>query len=113
MTALEHSDREQQAKKLAELVYTLQAASFLVGVTFVVAAVVNYVKRDAVAGTWVESHFRWQLRTFWIGLVLTVLGLLTFIVLIGIPILIGNSIWIIYRITKGWLYLRDGKPMYR
>lgn len=80
---------------------------------FIAAVIVNYVKRDDVRGTFLESHFRWQIRTFWFGLLWGVVGGLTMILLIGYVVLFVDFIWIIYRIIKGWLDLVDRKPMYR
>jgi len=94
------------------LVYALQAASFLLGITFLAAVIVNYVKREEIAGTWLESHFIWQIRTFWWSVLWGVLGLVLTLVLIGFFILIADGIWVLYRIIKGWLKLNDGKPMY-
>jgi len=99
-------------KNITTLVYALYAASFLAGITAIVAVIINYVKRQDVAGTIFESHFRWQIRTFWFGLLWALLGVLTWLVLIGWFVLIADGIWIIYRIVKGWLYLNDGRPMY-
>ena len=78
----------------------------------------NYIKRSEASGTWLESHFRWQIRTFWYGLFWAALcG--TFVVLtLGIGLLfvwlpLGLlSIWFIYRIVRGWMALRDRRPMY-
>lgn len=103
---------EHSAKQLATLVYALQAASFLVGVTFIAAVVVNYVKRDEMAGTWIESHFLWQIRTFWYCLLWSAIGLVLAVVVVGFFILAATAIWLIYRIVKGWLRLSEGKPMY-
>jgi uncharacterized membrane protein len=103
---------DQSAKNLTTIIYALYAASFLIGITAIAAIVMNYVKKDDVAGTFLESHFRWQMRTFWFGLLWGVIGVLTMMILIGWPILIANGIWIIYRIVKGWLNLNDNKPMY-
>ena len=94
------------------LVYALQSASFFVGFTFFIGMIVNYVRQDDVAGTWLASHNRWQLRTFWFGLLWAVLGGLTVWFVIGWFILAVNAIWMIYRIAKGWLGLCDGKEMY-
>ncbi len=99
-------------KTLTAVIYGLYAAWFVVGISAIVAIVMNYVKRDDVAGTWLESHFRWQIRTFWFGLLWAVLGAITFIIVIGWIILTVDCIWIIYRIVKGWLNLNDNKPMY-
>ncbi len=71
----------------------------------------NYVKRDDVKGTYLESHFNWQIRTFWWGLLWAVIGFITMFILIGFAVLLANGIWIIYRIIKGWLKLNEGKPI--
>ena len=91
--------------------YALQALAFFVGVSAIVAIVLAYVKRDDARGTWLESHFRWQIRTFWFALLGGVIGGITLIVLIGWAILCATAIWVIYRIVKGWLNFNDGKPM--
>jgi uncharacterized membrane protein len=103
---------EQSAKTLATLIYALYAASFLLGITAIAAIVMNYVKQEDVVGTLAESHFRWQIRTFWFALVWTALGFITFIIVIGWFILAANVVWIIYRLVKGFLRLNDNKPMY-
>jgi uncharacterized membrane protein len=102
---------EKSLKTLTTVVYALQAAGFLVGITWIVAVVIDYVKRDEAKGTWLESHFSWQIRTFWWGLLWGALGVITFLILIGWLILVADAIWIIYRIVKGWLYLNDNKPI--
>jgi uncharacterized membrane protein len=102
---------EKSLKTLTTVVYALQAAGFLVGITWIVAVVIDYVKRDEAKGTWLESHFSWQIRTFWWGLLWAVVGAITFLVLIGWFILAADTVWIIYRIVKGWLYLNDNKPI--
>jgi uncharacterized membrane protein len=98
-------------KTLTTVVYALQAASFFVGITAVIGVVINYVKREEVAGTWLESHFRWQIRTFWWGLLWVVIGTVLLLVLVGYVVLVVAAIWIVYRIVKGWLNLSDSKPM--
>jgi uncharacterized membrane protein len=76
-----------------------------------VAVVINYVKKEDVAGTWLESHFRWQIRTFWFGLLWGVIGGILLLVLIGWFVLVADAVWIIYRIVKGWLNLYENRPM--
>ena len=98
-------------KNLVLLVYILQAASFLVGITSIAAIIINYLKRDEVKGTWLESHFDWQIKTFWWALLGCVVGFLLLIVVIGGFILFATSIWVIYRIIKGWLAYNDAKPL--
>ena len=98
-------------KTLAAVVYALQAAGFFIGITWIAAVVINYVKKEEVAGTWLESHVRWQIRTFWFGLLWGVVGGILLIVFVGAVILFADAIWIIYRIVKGWLNLNDNRPM--
>ncbi len=102
----------QSLKTLTTIIYALYAAAFVIGITSIVAIVMNYVKREDVAGTFLESHFRWQIRTFWFGVLWGVLGGITFLILIGWFVLAADCVWIIYRIVKGWLRLNDDKPMY-
>ena len=92
--------------------------AFLIGWPSIIAVILNYVKRSEARGTWLESHFRWQIRTFWFGL-LWVSLCLTFVVLtFGIGILIAwlpiglVGLWFIYRIVRGWMALSDRRPMY-
>jgi uncharacterized membrane protein len=104
-------DKEQGLKTLATAVYALQAAGFFLGVTWLVAVIIDYVKRDDAAGTWLESHFRWQIRTFWWGLLWGVIGGILLLVLIGWLVLAANAVWIIYRIVKGWLRLAERREV--
>ena len=112
MEIIHSTEQEKSAKNVTTIIYALYAASFLIGITAIVAIVMNYIKKEDVAGTFLESHFRWQIRTFWFGMLWGVLGALTFVLVIGWFVLIANGIWIIYRIAKGWLRLNDNKPMY-
>jgi len=105
-------EKEQANKTLTTLIYALQTAGFFVGITFIVAVIINYIKIDDVRGTWFESHFRWQIKTFWFGLLWMIVGLVTFFIIIGYFVLLANTIWVIYRIIKGWLRLSENKPMY-
>lgn len=102
----------QSAKMYATMVYSLQAISFFVGVTLIIAVIINYVKKEDVRDTWVSSHFRWQIRTFWFCLLWALIGMATYIFVIGYFILVANIIWLIYRIIKGWLRLSEEKEMY-
>lgn len=101
----------QSAKTVATIVYALQAVGLFIGISFFAAAIVNYVKRKEVRGTWLESHFQWQLHTFWYGLLWATLGLLTRWIGIGYVILGLTSLWILYRIIKGWLRLNAGRTV--
>jgi Predicted membrane protein len=92
--------------------------AFLTGWPSIVAVILNYVKRSDVRGTWLESHFRWQIRTFWYGLLWVSLCVLFIVFTFGIGILVAwlplgaVGIWFIYRIVRGWLALRENRPMY-
>lgn len=104
----------EKAANIAQIVYILQAISFFTGgLAAVVALIINYVKRDEVKETWVASHFRWQMRTFWFGLLWGIVGVITLAIFIGGFILVANAIWVIYRVVKGWLNLNDEKSMYQ
>ena len=89
--------------------------AFLTGWPSIIAVIINYVKRNDVRDTYLESHFSWQLRTFWYALLWAfVIGLLV-MSLIGIPIAwvvaVGVGIWVLYRIARGWLALAEHKPV--
>ena len=97
--------------------------AFLTGWPSIIAVILNYVKRGEVHGTWLDSHFSWQIRTFWFGLLWVSLcflfGLLFVVVTLGIGALIAwlpfvaVGFWFIYRIVRGWAALNSRQPMYR
>jgi uncharacterized membrane protein len=98
-------------KTLTLVCYVLYALSWFTGLTGIVAIIINYVKRDDTRGTIYESHFTWQIRTFWWGLLWAVVGFSTIFILVGFVILFAAAIWSIYRLVKGFLNWNDGKPM--
>lgn len=100
------------AKKLTALVYALQAIGLFIGITYIAAVIINYVKADDVKGTWLEPHFRWQMRTFWFSILWAVIGVITYLLIIGYFILAADAVWVVYRIVKGSLYLKDNKALY-
>lgn len=112
MNNIINKEAEPSAITLTTVIYALYAASYFVGFTAIIAIIMNYVKQDDVAGTFLESHFRWQIRTFWFGVLWGILGAMTVLFLFGWMVLAANAIWIVYRIVYGWLRLNDGKPMY-
>jgi len=107
------------AAAVALLSHGFPLAAPLMGVIGIAGLIVAYVKRDEARGTWVASHLRWLIRTFWFsllwavigGIVLVVLGL----VLIGIPIAFliwaVASIWVLYRVIRGYLLFKDSRPV--
>ncbi len=116
------------------VIYALHALAVLIGVTTfhtivgsfvwglpsIVAVIMNYARRSATHGTYLESHFRWQIRTFWYAVLWSVViwcvAVPLMVILIGFPLLIlghyALGIWIAYRVVRGWLALRDKRPMY-
>jgi uncharacterized membrane protein len=92
--------------------------AFLTGWPSIIAVIINYVKRSEVRGTWLESHFRWQIRTFWFGFLWIALCLLFVVLTLGIGILIAwlpmalVGLWFIYRVARGWIRVSDGRAMY-
>jgi uncharacterized membrane protein len=99
--------QEKSLRTVALVVYILQALACINGLTMIIGVIISYVKVDDAGGTWLESHYRWQIRTFWYALLWTVLGAITIVILIGYVILLINLIWVIYRIIKGWLRLME------
>jgi uncharacterized membrane protein len=124
--------REQSLVSWTHVIYGLHALSlvsgilgtatvvgaFLTGWPSIIAVILNYAKRSEVLGTWLESHFRWQIRTFWYGLLWVLLCVLFVIGTLGIGIIIAwlpiaiVSIWFIYRIARGWIALNNRRLMY-
>jgi uncharacterized membrane protein len=119
--------------RITHLVYALHAlglcigafgaasvvGTFLFGWPSIIAVILNYVKRGEARGTWLESHFTWQIRTFWYALLWAVLVALVSIPLTLVIIGLGLwalgigvlGLWAIYRIARGWLRLKDHQPM--
>ena len=92
--------------------------AFLTGWPSIIAVVLNYVKRSDVRGTWLESHFRWQIPNVLVRSVWVSLCLLFVVLTLGIGILIAwlplalVGLWFVYRIVRGWLALQNGRQMY-
>ena len=115
---------------VTHLVYALHALSLVIGITTaamiigtfvfgmpsIIAVIINYLKRGEARGSFLHSHFRWQIRTFWFGLLWCLPGGFLFVTFIGIPlavvVFITAGLWVIYRIARGWLALRHRRAMY-
>lgn len=103
---------ETSLQRLATIVYALQAVSLFTGtLTLFAGVIIDYVRWEDVQGSWIESHFNWQIKTFWYSLLWLVIGVVTTIFLVGWAILLAASIWLIYRVVKGWVYLSEHRPM--
>ena len=89
--------------------------AFLTGWPSIIAVIINYARRADVRGTYLDSHFGWQIRTFWYALLLVVLVALLFITVFGIPfawiLAVIAGLWVVYRITRGWVALINSEPM--
>jgi uncharacterized membrane protein len=114
---------------LAHVIYGLHAFSaltgllspamivtaFLTGWPSIIAVILNYVKRSDVRGTWLDSHYSWQIRTFWYALLWLAIGGILFITVVGIPVAIvlwfATGIWVLYRIIRGWLALTSQRVL--
>ena len=114
---------------LAHIIYGLHAFSalngllspamivtaFLTGWPSIIAVILNYVKRSEVRGTWLDSHYSWQIRTFWYALLWLAVGGVLFLTVVGIPAAIvlwfTTGIWVLYRIIRGWLALSSQKAL--
>jgi uncharacterized membrane protein len=117
---------------LAHVIYALHAVSLVIGIVTaatvvaafltgwpsIIAVILNYVKRSEARGTWLDSHFRWQIRTFWFGLLWVALCVAFIVLTLGVGLIIAwlplgvVGLWFIYRIAAGWLRLKDRRPMY-
>jgi uncharacterized membrane protein len=125
-------DTERSLVNWTTLIYGLHAFSivtgivgtatvigaFLTGWPSIIAVILNYVKRGEARGSWLDSHFRWQIRTFWFGLLWVVLCGLLVVLTLGVGLIVVwlplavVTIWFIYRIVRGWLRLGARQPMY-
>lgn len=123
--ALKDKDAPPSLVNLTYLIYSLHALSLLIGLSTaatvigafvfgwpsIIAVILNYLNRGEVAGTLLESHFRWQIRTFWSALLWLVLGFMLTVVLVGFVVLALTGLWAIYRIVRGLLSLANRKPL--
>ena len=114
----------------AHIVYGLHAVAIVLGITgaatviggfvgsvpSIIAVIINYVKRGDARGSWAASHYRWQIRTFWFALLWLIIAMLLVVTLVGAPVglglLLALTLWLIYRIARGWVRLLDKQAMY-
>jgi uncharacterized membrane protein len=129
MVVTTHAVPSEGLVRLTHLIYGLHAFSaimgiigsvaiitaFLTGWPSIIAVILNYVKRSDVRGTYLDSHFGWQIRTFWFALLWFVIAGILFVTVIGIPvawlIVVFVGFWVLYRIIRGWFALSDQKTM--
>ena len=114
----------------AHIVYGLHAFAIVLGITgsatvvggfvgsvpSIIAVIISDLKRGGARGSWAASHFRWQIRTFWFALLWLLIALLLLVSVVGAPVglglLVALTLWLIYRIARGWMRLLDKQPMY-
>jgi len=113
---------------MTHVVYALHATSILIGISSaalivtafvfglpsIIAVILNYMYRNEARGTFLESHFRWQIRSFWFALLWIVIAFAIALTFIGIPVawvlVVGTGLWLVYRVARGWLLLKDRRP---
>lgn len=94
----------------AKLVYILYFVSFVVGITSIAGLIVAYLKRGGASAT-ATSHYTWQIRTFWIGLLYSLVGVVTALIVIGWVILLATVVWFLVRSIKGFIAAGEGRAI--
>lgn len=134
LTTMPNRDADPSLVTYTHVVYALHAASLIVGVVgsatiigsfllsvpSILAVVMNYVRKADAAGTWLDSHFRWQIRTFWYALAAVCVAgaaCLPFVLLFGLGVLMFAGcaavigLWVLYRVVRGWLALGSSQSL--
>jgi len=101
----------QQGRKMMQIIYICYAVSIVFGFTSLIGVVLAYLNKADAAGDWVESHYTWMIRTFWIGLLFGVVGMATMPIFIGILIILATVVWYVIRIAKGWTQFSKNQPI--
>jgi uncharacterized membrane protein len=94
----------------AKIIYILYLVGLATGLTLVIGVIMAYINREDPP-EWLQSHFRFQIRTFWIGLLYCVIGVILSMVLVGILVLLFAAVWLIIRVVKGFKYLEQRQPV--
>ncbi len=100
-----------QIREAGIIAYLLYGISVPLGPVIFLGIIYAYAKRDGVQGTYAESHMVWLIRTFWLTLAATIIGVVTYVFLIGIVILGMTWLWFVYRVVKGFVIFNDGNPI--
>jgi uncharacterized membrane protein len=106
---------QDKYKGTATMVYVLYALSFFLGITYIIGVIIAHIKKGSAAGSYVQSHFSYQIRTFWWSVIWVMVGIVSVtsvvalgpISFIGYFVFVLNAIWVIYRIIKGWMRLSE------
>lgn len=107
------NDVNENDRKTVLIEYILMGIAFFFPLTAIVSVIMAHIKRSDTVGTWLESHHRYLIRTFWFGLLGYIVGFVTSPIIVGYIILIITWLWTIYRVIKGFLAFNDKKPAYK
>ncbi len=108
----EEDKKMKSLKTLTGLIYLCQLLAFaFAGLPLLLGVALNFINRSKVQGTWLESHFNWQIKTVWVTLFLLAIAGLTFATPLGPIILLPTFLWLVYRIVLGWGALNTNKPV--
>lgn len=104
--------QEYKLAENAKIIYILYLVSMALGITAIIAVVIAYINKDDEMPEWLKSHYDFLISTFWKGMIMLIVGVLTIIIVIGIPILIFFTVWTIIRCVKGMkrLDLQEKQP---
>ena len=103
----------QSLYNITLVVYILQTIALFTALPMIIAVIINYIKLEQTHDTWLATHFRWQIRTFWFGLLWYIIGIATYFFFIGFVIIGIVWIWQVYRVIRGWVNLSEHRQMYR
>lgn len=103
------ADNEQSVQTTVKVVYLLLAVNILIQFLGIIGVVIAYMNKDD-APAWLQTHYQFQIRTFWIGLLLMLAGGLLWMLGIGAFILLFWIIWLVVRCVKGIKYLDQHQP---
>lgn len=96
---------------LLKITYFLFALNIVFGLTAIAGVIIAHIKIKEVRGTVLESHYQWLIRTFWIGLAMSIVAMALMGVIVGIGLMLAVVVWYIFRLVKGFLRINDGKPV--
>lgn len=106
------NEKKDNLKTITAMVYLCQVLAFaFAGIPLLIGVAINLIKRDQVQGTWLESHFNWQIKTVWVALALFAISGITFIYGMGFYVLMFAVLWLVYRIAVGWYALNANEPI--
>jgi uncharacterized membrane protein len=106
------AQRIASLKNVAWAIYALLALSYFIPFTGLIGIIIAYVKRPDAEGTFLHFHFTWLINTFWIALIITLIGILTLFIMVGWAVMFGGFVWALYRLIKGGLRLNEDRSPY-